>query len=141
MKLSDVKCPFNSDTGTLAFTGVLGAAHAAAMIISPKTVMDKLNEDPNLKETQHANMRMAGAMAGAAAVTAIALSQKDDMAAARRMALAAQGVTMMGVGVIQGIETHKERNKKTLGWITTAVHGGVGAVCLYRGLKEGGAAK
>ena len=37
----------------------------------------------------------------------------------------------------QGVETHKERNKKRLGWATTAVHGTMGAVCLWRGLKDG----
>lgn len=27
--------------------------------------------------------------------------------------------------------------KKNIGWATTAIHGSVGAICLYRGLKEG----
>ncbi|KIZ02247.1 hypothetical protein MNEG_5708 [Monoraphidium neglectum] len=123
MKLSDVKCPFNSDTGTLAFTGVLGAAHAAALIISPKRINDKLLENSKDDKSLNAITRMGGAMAGAAAITAMALGQK--------------GATMIGVAAIQGVETHNERTKKRIGWATTAIHGGVGAVCLWRGLKEG----
>lgn len=38
---------------------------------------------------------------------------------------------------LQGVETHKGRNQKNLGWASTAVHAGIGAVCLFKGFKEG----
>lgn len=76
-------------------------------------------------------------MAGAAALTAIALAKKDDSGVVRRAALAAQGVGMLGVAGIQGFETHKGRNQKNVGWASTAIHGALGAVCAYKGLKDG----
>lgn len=133
----DMTCPFSSDTGTLALTGIVGAAHAAAMVISPKCVADKMLENPKDEKSLHALTRGAGAMAGAAAITALALSQKEDAAMLRRAALAAQGAAMVSVAAIQGMETKNERTKKRIGWASTAIHGGVGAVCLWRGLKEG----
>lgn len=140
MKLSDIKCPFGNDADTLAFTGIMGAAHAAAMIIAPKTVNDKLLEMPKDINSLHASTRVTGVMSAASAITALALSQKEDSVGVRRAALTAQGAALIGVAAIQGYETHKERNKKRLGWATTAVHGGIGAICLYRGLKKDSAA-
>ncbi|GBF96172.1 hypothetical protein Rsub_08920 [Raphidocelis subcapitata] len=141
--MDKIPCPFATDAGTLAFTGVVGAAHAAAMIIAPKKVNEKLLTDSAVPvmgrddAALHANMRITGAMAGAAALTAIALAKKEDTAVIRRAALAAQGVGMLGVAAQQVHEVREERYRKRIGWAMAGVHGVLGATCLYRGLKEG----
>lgn len=133
----ELSCPFSTDTGTLATTAVFGLAHSAAMIVAPKKISDKLLENPKDVACLHAATRVAGVMAGAGAIAALALSQKDDTGVIRRATLTAQGLGMLGTAAIQAHETREGRNKEKLGWTVAAVHGGIGAICLYRGLKEG----
>jgi hypothetical protein len=70
-------------------------------------------------------------------VTALALGRGGDDAAARRLALTALGVSMAG-GALHNAKNMRDNDvKKEVAWGAAVVNGAVGALCLFRGVKEG----
>jgi hypothetical protein len=125
------------DKTVLTVAGALQGLHAVGFAAAPRKFSENFHTGTGGNADLDAMTRFAATAQLAGAAAALALGREDDMGKARRLALTGQGLAMVGVAVNTAREVRKERVKKEIGWTATALHAGMGAVCLVRGLKEG----